>query len=138
MPFIWAQMKRNMPGWMKDGASIWPQVMVDSLFQDHGYFKTSDLPDMKILPDMKYPANDPPNQLLSTDLQQFKVGFLCRLHLRMHFYRTPWVLQNSEDLHFIAVAGQEEKHPLPLDFFFFQELWKWHRRSGWFIKPWFL
>ncbi len=123
--------------WMDEGwASLWPHVLVDSLFPDYNYVERSvqtfinhagsemDIPPMV------------PNHLLGADYAALRISSYVRPAMAFHF------LENAlgtalflKALH-VFMREWEGKHPMPLDFFnTFERVT--NARLDWFILPWF-
>jgi hypothetical protein len=136
MPFYMGTNEKKY-AWMDEGwASIWPQVMVDSLYQDHGYLKRmvagyenaagyeNDIPPMI------------PNHLLSNDYNSLRLASYTRPALAYAFLQDAMgAAEFKKALHFYMVTWAG-KHPLPIDFFRAMEVASGEDLS-WFIKPWF-
>ncbi|MDD3636070.1 MAG: M1 family metallopeptidase [Bacteroidales bacterium] len=136
MPFYMGINEKKY-AWMDEGwASIWPQVMVDSLFPDYGYLARlvagyenasgyeNDIPPMI------------PNHLLSTDYSSLRLASYTRPSLAYAFLQDalgPATFKEALHYYMVNWAG---KHPLPLDFFRAMEVAS-GEDLGWFIKPWF-
>ncbi len=136
MPFYMGTNEKKY-AWMDEGwASIWPQVMVDSLYDDHGYLSRlvagyeaaagyeNDIPPMI------------PNHLLSADYSSLRLASYTRPALAYAFLQDAMGAKEfKKALHFYMVTWAG-KHPLPMDFFRAMEVASGLELS-WFIKPWF-
>lgn len=123
--------------WMDEGwATLWPHVLVDSLFPDRRYLERTmgtyqnnagiemDMPPMV------------PNQLLGADYPSLRLASYVRPAVAFHF------LEDALGTELFVAALQtfmkewEGKHPIPHDFYNTFE-----RVAGeglnWFFKPWF-
>ncbi|MBU1367939.1 MAG: M1 family metallopeptidase [Bacteroidetes bacterium] len=136
MPFYMGTNEKKY-AWMDEGwATIWPQVMVDSLFPDYGYLEgmvytyeriagfENDIPPMI------------PNQMLAADYGSLRLGSYTRPAFAYAFLQDALgAAAFKEALHFYMVnwAG---KHPLPTDFFKSFEMVA-GRDLSWFFHPWF-
>ncbi|MDY0075881.1 MAG: M1 family metallopeptidase [Bacteroidales bacterium] len=136
MPFYMGTNEKKY-AWMDEGwASIWPQVMVDSLFPDYGYLERlvsgysqnagyeNDIPPMV------------PNHLLASDYSSLRMASYTRPALAYAFLQDalgPAVFKKALHHYMVNWAG---KHPLPTDFFISMEAAS-GRDLSWFFYPWF-
>ena len=136
MPFYMGTNEKKY-AWMDEGwASMWPQVMVDSLFPDYGYLERlvsgysqvagyeNDIPPMV------------PNHLLATDYSSLRIASYTRPALAYAFLQDAMGAADfKKALHYYMVnwAG---KHPLPTDFFSSMEAVS-GKDLSWFFHPWF-
>lgn len=136
MPFYMGTNEKKY-AWMDEGwASIWPQVMVDSLFPDYGYLERlvsgysaitgyeNDIPPMVL------------NHLLATDYSSLRIASYTRPALAYAFLQDALgaaVFKKALHNYMVNWAG---KHPLPTDFFSSMEAAS-ARDLSWFFSPWF-
>jgi len=136
MPFYMGTNEKKY-AWMDEGwASIWPQIMVDSLFPEYGYLSRliagyenaagyeSDIPPMI------------PNHLLSNDYSSLRLASYTRPAIAYAFLQDamgPVAFKKALHYYMVNWAG---KHPVPMDFFRSMEISSGQDLS-WFIAPWF-
>jgi hypothetical protein len=135
MPFFMGTNEKKY-AWMDEGwATLWPHVLVDSLFPDHNYIENLirsyengagnewDVPPMT------------PNQLLGADYKSLRFGSYTRPAVTYHFLEQAMgkeVFKQALRYYMLAWKGQ---HPAPLDFIRIMELVA-DQDLDWFFKPW--
>ncbi len=136
MPFYMGINEKKY-AWMDEGwASIWPQVMSDSLFPDRKYLQYL----VKRYQDGAGKENDvpliTPSYLLGADYGSLRMSSYNRSSMAYAFLQDALGPQEfKKALHFYMVnwAG---KHPIPTDFFTAFETSS-GQELDWFFKPWF-
>lgn len=135
MPFFMGTNEKKY-AWMDEGwATLWPHVLVDSLFPDHSYIENLiksyengagnewDVPPMT------------PNQLLGADYKSLRFGSYTRPAVTYYFLEQAMgeeVFKQALRYYMLAWKG---KHPSPLDFIRIMELVA-DQDLDWFFKPW--
>lgn len=123
--------------WMDEGfASLWPHLMVDSLFPDYRYLERT----VGGFQDRAYveTAVPPmvPNHMIGADYPALRLASYVRPAVALHFLEDAM----GTEMYLLGLRTfmkeWEGKHPLPHDFFNMLERVS-GMRLNWFFEPWF-
>lgn len=136
MPFYMGTNEKKY-AWMDEGwASIWPQVMSDSLYPKRNYLEylvsryqkgaglENDVPLMT------------PNYLLGTDYNSLRMASYNRSSMAYAFLQDALGAQEFKKALHYYMATWAGKHPVPTDFFMAIQTAS-GQNLDWFFKPWF-